>query len=240
MKRLLFVCLIAGASVMTAAAPSLFGQSDASHAGRGMQQGISVQLAVASDAQPAPAADDQDAWIVTVRDDGSLYFGTKLVTAEDLAQYMISHPRSREQKLYIKADARTRYASVERALAASRAAEFEAPVLLTAREGTPKTQSRMEPAGLEVWIGSSAAEAQSTVVDVRFSPQGPPVVRINDQAVSWDHFLATLSLLLQERKANTVLVTADDRLEFAEIVRLIDACRSAGARVILHVPTTSG
>ena len=45
-----------------------------------MQRGVSVQMAVTSNATSVPDADSNDAWIVTVTADGSLYFGADPMT----------------------------------------------------------------------------------------------------------------------------------------------------------------
>jgi len=121
MKHLLEVCLIA---VTLATAPSVAAQSvvtapensgpglklvrrtgPSENAAQALQKGISVELPVTSNAAPMPAADNEDAWIVTVAADGRTYFGTDPVTPAGLEGAMKSRPRNREQKLYIKADA---------------------------------------------------------------------------------------------------------------------------------------
>ena len=72
-----------------------------------------MQMATTSNATPMPEADNKGAWIVAVSGSGQLYFGTQAVTPEALFEEMKSHPRNREQKLYIKADARAPFAKVK-------------------------------------------------------------------------------------------------------------------------------
>jgi biopolymer transport protein ExbD len=50
------------------------------------QKGISVELPVTSNAIPAPDADQEDAFIVTVTDEGSVYVGIGLTTTAALAE----------------------------------------------------------------------------------------------------------------------------------------------------------
>jgi len=57
-----------------------------------LQKGISVQLAVTSNAAPMPDADSEEAWIVAVAADGRMYFGIDPVTPEGLADKMKSRP----------------------------------------------------------------------------------------------------------------------------------------------------
>ena len=85
-----------------------------------LQKGVSVQMAVTNNATPMPEADSQGAWIVAVTTPGQIYFGTQAVTAEQLSEEMKTHPRNRNAKLYIKADARAPYAGVKKTLQAAK------------------------------------------------------------------------------------------------------------------------
>ena len=89
-----------------------------------LQRGVSVQLAPTTNAAPMPDADNQDAWIVAITSDETLYFGVDPVTPSDLADKMKSRPRNRDQKLYVKADARAPVAAVRRVLAAAHEVGF--------------------------------------------------------------------------------------------------------------------
>jgi biopolymer transport protein ExbD/biopolymer transport protein TolR len=99
-----------------------------------MQKGISVELPVTSNAVPIPEADQEDALIVSVTDDGSVYFGVAPISPAALTEKVRDGLSNRtERKLYIKADARTPYANVVKVLDAMRTAGVEAPNLLTAQ-----------------------------------------------------------------------------------------------------------
>ena len=128
MKSLLYVCLIALASVSNAM----------SHTGQVLQKGVSVAMVVTNNASPMWEADRADAWIVTITENGNLYFGVDPVTPESLMEAMKSRPRNREQKLYIKADARASFADVKRVLEAARADLFQTAVLLTSQPSPSK------------------------------------------------------------------------------------------------------
>ncbi len=84
MKSLLFVSLLAF-TIADVALPSR-AQTPA------LQQGVSVQMAMTNHAQPVPAADDQDAWVIAVTADGKLYFGAHPETSEGLLEKMKSTP----------------------------------------------------------------------------------------------------------------------------------------------------
>ena len=129
MNRILEVCLVAFTLAMNV--PSAPAQSPA------LQKGISVQIAATSNATPMPAADNEDAWIVTIAADGKLYFGADPVDAEDLTNDVKIHPHKRNAKLYIKADARAPFNSVEKVLEIGHNAYFESVVFLTNQNETP-------------------------------------------------------------------------------------------------------
>jgi biopolymer transport protein ExbD len=201
-----------------------------------LRQGVSVQMAATTHAAPYTAADDADAWIVAVTSDGKLYFGTKFVTPEQLMEEMKSHPRRREQKLYIKADARAPFGDVEQVLEAGRAAFFEAPVLLTSQSESPAPGTVVPPKGLEVLVGSPAA-SDAIVVQVSDDGRQGATVKINNQQISSAALPNTLVQLLQHRSEKAVVLKADGRLPSADVVQVIDACRAAGAKIVLAAPS---
>jgi len=128
-----------------------------------LQQGVSVQLAVISNADPMPDADNNDAWIVAVTADGGVFFGTDKVTPTDLADKMKARPRRRDQTLYIKADARAPFADLVRIFAAAHALALDTPVLLTSQKQPVATGTVVPPAGLEVTVGPHSHSAPIVV-----------------------------------------------------------------------------
>jgi biopolymer transport protein ExbD len=235
MKCLLSVCLVATTLAAVAVHSALL-QSPAEN--RAMQKGISVEMAAANNARPWPQADDADAWIVTVDDAGRLYFRADPVTPEGLKQWMIRHPRRREQKLYIKADARALYASVEKALNAANAAEFAAPVLLMDQQRGPVAPGTIvPPKGLEVLIDGVKPAAGAIVVELGASAKGPVQVTINHEPMSWDSLQSRLGELVDRSNERSVFVVADGRATFAQVARVIDACGAARAKGVLSAPT---
>jgi biopolymer transport protein ExbD len=202
-----------------------------------LQKGVSVQLAPTNNAKPMPAADDQNAWVVSISSDGRLWFGADLVTRDGLVNKMISTPRNRNQNLYIKADARAAYSDVEFVLKASHTAEFDAPVLLTAQKESPQPGSVVSPKGLDVSLESGATLGPKPAeIDV-VATQDATIVKVNSQQVSWENLQPTLEQLFGNRTENVVRLKADDGLPFAQIVRAIDACRSRSSKVILVTPS---
>jgi biopolymer transport protein ExbD len=226
MNRILEVCIVA-LTFATNITPVSHAQSPA------LQRGISVQMAASSSAAPMPDADNHDAWIVTVTAEGDVDFGVDPVAPFALADEMKNRPRNREQKLYIKADARVPFADVEKVLAAGRTVFFETAVLLTAQPETP--QSGMEPPrGLEVLISPALPAGKvTTVVQLLNSGRQSPSLRINGDQIPWPALQSTLRQHFEKGDDRTILLKADGQLSFANVVHAIDVCHAAGAKVVL-------
>lgn len=235
MKCLLSVCLV---TLLAAAIVHVVEQSvDASQQpAQVLQKGVSVKMAGANNAQPMPEADNADAWILTVTAEGQLYFGIDPVTPAALQQRMIRTPRKRSQRLYIKADARASFASVQRALNAASTAEFASPVLLVNQEGTVPSGMIVSPKGLEIIMDGVANSGAKSVVEVSYSAQGTPTVKLDDQEIPFADLHSRLSQLAQSRKEKTILLRADGRSAFGDVAQVIDACRSAGVAVVVATP----
>ena len=118
-----------------------------------MQRGISVDLPVSSNAVAVPAADKEDALVVTVTQDGSLYLGINPMGISALAgrvRDVLAHRK--EETLYVKADARALYTDVVRVLDAVRGAGVENITLLTAQVDTKTQGFPVAPKGLEMQV----------------------------------------------------------------------------------------
>jgi len=226
MKHVLEVCLIAATLSTTASVA----QSESTPA---LRQGISVQMAKVDSAVPMPAADNENAWIVTVTADGQNYFGVDRLTPAGLEQRMIRTPRQRDQKLYIKADVRVPFAIVRETLDAASAAEFQAPVLLV-NQGGPVTQGTIvSPKGLEISIDRTAHSGEHSILELQRSAQGPLALRMDEQEVALADLHRRLDQLARTGKEKTILLRADGRYQFGEVALVIDACSTAGLKVVV-------
>ncbi|MBZ5514608.1 MAG: biopolymer transporter ExbD [Acidobacteriia bacterium] len=205
-----------------------------------LKKGISVELAVTSNAVAMPDADKEDSLIVAVTHKGSVYFGIDPITPAALAEKVKGGLSTRtEKKLYIKADARTPYANVMKVLDAVRKAGVTAPILLTAQRETPEPGKLVPPKGLEVLVGpSSPSGAESTVVQLLNSGERWPVLKISNEDIPWASLESRLRQRFTSRSEKVVLVKADGLLPFARVVHVIDVCRSTGAQVFLVTPAT--
>jgi len=212
----------------------VFSPAHTSHAQQ-LRQGVRVEMAATNNAMPMPEADDDDAWIVAVTADGSLFFGINPVTPDGLRQSMKNHPRDRQQKLYIKADARAPFASVDQVIKAARNDLFQTSVLLTSQPESPATGTIAPPEGIEILV-NSPSNADSIVVEWLDSSQRSPILKINNAEVPSAALQSTLRQLLQNRSQKVVVVKAAGSLPFGQVVHVVDVCRSIGAVAALGSP----
>lgn len=228
MKYVLEVCLIALSA--GSFAPSTLAQSPA------MQQGVSVELVPTRNASPMPEADSQDAFVVAVTENGSVYLGVNLITLPELSEKARSTPIKRGQAIYIKADARVPYATVLPVLQATGGGPVP-QALLTNQSASKEPGSIVPPNGLDVSVGPTFPSGTvATLVQLLASVRGQPQLKVNNDEISWSALETTLRKHFQKGDEKTVLLRADTRLPFAEIVRAVDACRAAGANVYLAAP----
>jgi len=228
-RRVWSVMFVVFVSILLAAPPC---------AAQALQKGVSVEEAVTRNAVAMPDADKAGALIVAVTRNGSVYLGIDPTTPAALAEKRDLFSRAGE-KLYVKADVRTPYASVMKVLIAVRTAGVTAPSLLTAQHETPVPGKLVPPKGLEVRVGPPLPSgAESTVVQVLNSGQRGPMLKINQQDIPWAHLESRLRQLFESRGEKVVLVKADGLLPFANVVHVIDVCRSMGAKVFLVTPAT--
>ena len=230
MKKTLFVCLFA-LIVAAIDLPQTAAQTLA------LQKGVRVQMAETQNAVPMPGADNADAWVVTVTEDGHLFFGAEAVTPENLRDQMIRTPHKRIAKFYVKADARTPFSTVQRVLEIGRSLLYETQVLLTSQPDTPTPGAIVPPKGLDVLIGRTPLGGKVvTLVELLQPDKGYPELKINGDQVAWADVQATLQQRFEKGDEKLVLVKADGRLPFAAVARAIDLCRPTGAQVALAMP----
>ena len=235
MNYMLEVCLIA-LTLATDVVPPVLAQSQPPTT-PALRKGISVELPITSNAV-AMDADQDDALIVSVTDDGSTYLGANPTSPSRLTEEIKGDLSNRaEQKLYIKADARTAYANVLKVLDAVRTAGVEAPNLLTAQRDSSAPGSLVPPKGLEVSVGPpSPSGPKATVVQMLNSGQRMPILKVNDEHIGWATLQSTLRQQFQNPNEKVVLLKADGILPFADVVKVTDMCRSMGAKVVLLTP----
>jgi biopolymer transport protein ExbD len=185
-----------------------------------------------------PDVDREDSLIVTVAGEGSVYFGADPTSPAALADMIKNRLSNRtENKLYIKADARTPYTNVMNVLRAVRAAGVQAPNVLSAQPDATEPGPLTPPKGLAVLVGpASPPGSEATVVQLLNSGQRRPALRINDKLIPWANLRNALGPVLHGRGEKVVRLEAEATLPFADVVDVIDICRSMGTVVVLLVP----
>jgi biopolymer transport protein TolR len=106
-----------------------------------LQKGISVDMAKVNNPTPMQDADKEDALLVSIMRDGTVYFGAdKIPQVDSLTGKVKDRLANRTSKeVYVKADARAHYGNVVQVVDAVRAAGVDDLGLLTEqRKDTPK------------------------------------------------------------------------------------------------------
>jgi biopolymer transport protein ExbD len=205
-----------------------------------LQKGVSVELAVTRNAIAMPEADNEGALIIAVTHSGSVYFGIGPITPAALAKKLGPSHRA-EERLYIKADARTPYANVAEVLAAVRTAGVVPLNLLTAQPETPEPGERVPPKGLEVALTPPLplpSGAEQTVVQILNSGGRQPLLKINNEDIPWANLESRLTQLQRKYSLDHVFVKADGQLPYGDVVHVIDVCLSRVPHILLVTSAT--
>jgi biopolymer transport protein ExbD/biopolymer transport protein TolR len=97
-----------------------------------LQHGVSVDMAKVNNPEQMPDADKEDALLVAVMRDGTVFFGTDKVAAADLTQKIKDRLANRtDKRVFVKADARSKFGSVVEVVDNVRAAGVDQLGLLT-------------------------------------------------------------------------------------------------------------
>src|ERR1700752_433773 len=99
-----------------------------------LQKGVSVDMASARDPRDMQDADKDDAIIVAVTRDGTLYLGNTKITKEDITGQIKDRIANKLDKtVYVKSDARAKYGDVVAVVDEIRSAGVDQLGLLTER-----------------------------------------------------------------------------------------------------------
>jgi len=111
-----------------------------------LQKGVSVDLARVNNPQNMPDADKEDALLVAITRDGKIFFGADQVSGADQLTHLVKDRLASrtDKRVFIKADARTRYGNVVDVVDNVRAAGVDELGLLTEQRktgpGAPPTE----------------------------------------------------------------------------------------------------
>ena len=112
-----------------------------------LQKGISVDLATVNNPRDMPDEDKDDAIVVAITRDGSLYLGTTRISKEDLTGQIKDRIANRIDKtVFIKSDGRAKYGDVVAAVDEIRSAGVDTLGLLTERTRTARQTPPPPPA----------------------------------------------------------------------------------------------
>jgi biopolymer transport protein ExbD/biopolymer transport protein TolR len=117
-----------------------------------LQKGISVDMAKVNNPTPMQDADKEDALLVSVMRDGTVYFGADKIAPDGLTSRVKDRLANRtDKRVYVKADARAHFGSVVQVVDGVRAAGVDDLGLLTEQRkstpNAPNTPPTTTPAG---------------------------------------------------------------------------------------------
>jgi biopolymer transport protein ExbD/biopolymer transport protein TolR len=114
-----------------------------------LQKGVSVDMANVTDPRDMQDADKDDAIILAVTRDGTLYLGNTKIAKEDITGQIKDRIANKLDKtVYVKSDARAKYGDVVAAVDEIRSAGVDSLGLLT-----EKTKSLQKPAATPAKAG---------------------------------------------------------------------------------------
>jgi biopolymer transport protein ExbD/biopolymer transport protein TolR len=105
-----------------------------------LQKGVSVDLAKTNNPVQMPDADKEDALLVAVTRDGKVFFGSDQISPDQLTNKLKDRLANRmDKRVFVKADARTKYGNVVEVVDNVRAAGVDQLGLLTEqrKQGVP-------------------------------------------------------------------------------------------------------
>ena len=110
-----------------------------------LQKGVSVDMASVQDPREMQDADKDDAIIVAVTRDGTLYLGNTKITKEDITGQIKDRIANKLDKtVYVKSDARAKYGDVVAAVDEIRSAGVDSLGLLTEKNKSTTPQKPAE------------------------------------------------------------------------------------------------
>jgi biopolymer transport protein ExbD/biopolymer transport protein TolR len=113
-----------------------------------LQKGISVDMAKVNNPTPMQDADKEDALLVSVMRDGTVYFGADKITPDSLTGKVKDRLTNRTNKIvYVKADARAHFGNVVQVVDGVRAAGVDDLGLLTEQRKSTPNAPPAGPAG---------------------------------------------------------------------------------------------
>ena len=102
-----------------------------------LQKGVSVDMAPVNNPEQMPDADKEDALLVSIVRDGTVYFGTEKISVDNLTTRVKDRLANKQDKrVYVKADMRTHFGDVVKVVDSVRAAGVDDLGLLSEQKHT--------------------------------------------------------------------------------------------------------
>lgn len=229
------------------------------------KEDLYTEMATAENAVSMPDAGKNDAIVVTVARDGKVFLGIDRFDSSGLSLRVRDLLANRvDKEVYIRADARAKLRPVEDGVDSLRAAGVDEIGLLVRKGGANGQQSNPDhqtiPTGLELAVPPVPVSGHSpvkqsgwgmpppppplstpskgdTVVQILYEPSGTPAYKIDHADVQKAQLLPKLTGIYANRQRRVVYIQADDSLDFASVVEVIDIARGADIdHIVLLTP----
>lgn len=241
MKRTARFMALAGVSAGLVFSTCGFGWSRETLQDETQKPQVAIFLATAANAVAMPDAGKEDAIVVTVLRDGAVFLGSDRIDTSNLS------PRVRDmlankvvKEAYIRADTRAKFRALEDVIDALSAADVDDVGLLVRSENAEAQQSNKESrefsAGLDLAVLSPSmmkeyfpkgiTESMDRVQILR-GPTGALAYKINQTDVQKAELLPKLTEMYRNRGERILFIRADDNLDFASVVEVMDIARGA-------------
>ena len=202
---------------------------------------IAIELATATNVVAMYDAGREDATVVVVARNNDVFLGIDRMDISNLSQRvrdMLANKVDRE--VYIRADARARFRTVEDVIDSLRAVNVEYVELLVRRKNADAQQNydeflkNLTGMDLVVWSPSvmkknlpKGIPVSMDRVTILRGPAGTPAYKINQVDVQKAELLPKLTGMYKNRGERILFIRADDDLDFASVVEVIDIARGA-------------
>src|SRR5277367_489765 len=113
-----------------------------------LQHGVSVDMAQVNNPEQMPDADKEDALLVAVMRDGTVYFGSDKLPVDQLTEKVKDRLANRvDKRVFVKADARAKFGAVVAVVDNVRSAGVDQLGLLTDQKKQANTPAPAPPSG---------------------------------------------------------------------------------------------
>jgi biopolymer transport protein ExbD len=212
---------------------------------------VAVTLAKVENAVAMPDAGQENAIVIAVTRNASVFLGPNKVDPTQLGSHISEKGADQTDKaIYIRADARAKYRDVEDVIDSIRSSGTEEFGLLT--QGREESQPEdylwignplLKSVGLEVFSPSSPNSPRwipqdgTVTVQVIYRPNEAPAYTINGADVKHDELQSKLTEIFASRPYRVMWVTGEDNLRFSDVSDVVDIGRASNVyRIGLLTP----